>query len=157
MSGAGKRWVLAKSEASPRKGSKLLLLGGVFLRLIGGYLAFRSYKNREQDVPIPPPPSANAESQVYDAFAKCLAAKHVKMYGLFWCPHCADQKEKFGASFQYVPYVECVTKEHPRELTAECKAAGVKLFPSWQFGNDPPKEGVLSLAQLSEKTGCKLP
>ena len=43
------------------------------------------------------------------------------------------------------------------EVTAECKAAGVKLFPSWQFGNSPPKEGVLSLAALSDKTGCILP
>jgi hypothetical protein len=37
------------------------------------------------------------------------------------------------------------------------KAAGVKLFPSWQFGSDPPKEGVLSLQALSDKTGCSLP
>jgi hypothetical protein len=41
--------------------------------------------------------------------------------------------------------------------TEECKAAGVKLFPSWQFGNNPPKEGVLSLEELGEKTGCSLP
>ena len=42
-------------------------------------------------------------------------------------------------------------------LTPACKAAGVKLFPSWQFGADPPKEGVLSLEALRDKTGCSLP
>ena len=92
----------------------------------------------------------------YDAFAKCLAAHDAKMYGLYWCPHCAEQKEKFGASFRYVPYVECAIKGS-KELAPECKIAGVKLFPSWQFGTDPPKEGVLSLEDLSDKTGCKLP
>ena len=42
-------------------------------------------------------------------------------------------------------------------MAPECKVAGVKLFPSWQFGTDPPKEGVLSLEALSDKTGCSLP
>jgi hypothetical protein len=45
-----------------------------------------------------------------DAFAKCLTAKQAKMYGAFWCQHCDAQKEKFGSSFQYAPYVECGIK-----------------------------------------------
>lgn len=93
----------------------------------------------------------------YDSFAQCLATKNTKMYGLYWCPHCADQKEMFGSSFRKVPYIECAMKDKPGELAPACKAAGVKLFPSWQFGNEPPKEGVLSLQALSEKTGCSLP
>ena len=32
------------------------------------------------------------------------------MYGLYWCPHCIEQKEMFGAAFHYVPYVECAIK-----------------------------------------------
>ncbi len=91
----------------------------------------------------------------YDQFAKCLAAKNAKMYGLYWCPHCLEQKKMFGKSFQYVTYQECAVGLHGE--TAECKAAGVKLFPSWQFGNNPPKEGVLSLEELRDKTGCSLP
>ena len=92
----------------------------------------------------------------YDGFAKCLASKHAKMYGLNWCPHCIDQKHMFGAAFRYIPYQECAIKDS-HEMASECKAAGVKLFPSWQFGSEPPKEGVLSLDRLSEKTGCTLP
>src|SRR5882672_9081840 len=69
----------------------------------------------------------------YDAFAKCLTSKQTKMYGLYWCPHCAEQKEKFGRSFQYVTYVECAVKGS-NEAAPACQAAGVKLFPSWQFG-----------------------
>ena len=78
------------------------------------------------------------------------------MFGLYWCPHCIEQKEKFGESFHFVPYTECAIKGSS-ELATECKVAGVKLFPSWQFGMDPPKEGVLSLEALSDKTGCALP
>jgi len=106
----------------------------------GSYLAGRYYKNHK-----------------YDAFAKCLVTKNARMYGLYWCPHCADQKREFGSSFQYVPYIECASENDPHELTPACKAAGVKLFPSWQFGADPPKEGVLTLQELSQKTGCSLP
>jgi hypothetical protein len=96
-------------------------------------------------------------SHRYDSFAKCLAAHQAKMYGLYWCPHCAEQKEKFGAAFRYVPYQECALKEKPGEMAPQCKAAGVKLFPSWQFGSNAPIEGVFSLDELSDKTGCSLP
>lgn len=93
----------------------------------------------------------------YDSFAKCLAAHQAKMYGLYWCPHCADQKAMFGGAFQYVPYQECAMKEKPGEMAPACKTAGVKLFPSWQFGNARPVEGVFSLQELGQKTGCSLP
>ena len=92
----------------------------------------------------------------YDKFAQCLTAKQATMYGLYWCPHCIEQKEMFGKAFHYIPYQECAIKGSS-EMAPECKVAGVKLFPSWQFGMDPPKEGVLSLEALSEKTGCSLP
>ena len=32
------------------------------------------------------------------------------MYGLYWCPHCIEQKQMFGEAFHYVPYVECAIK-----------------------------------------------
>jgi len=90
-----------------------------------------------------------------DAFAKCLAARQVKMYGLYWCTHCEEQKEMFGSAFQYVPYIECGTKGSRAEQP-NCVEAGVKNFPTWQFVTDR-HEGVLRLETLSEKTGCSLP
>jgi hypothetical protein len=91
----------------------------------------------------------------YDKFAKCLAEKHAQMYGLYWCPHCIEQKEKFGASFRYVPYVECALSR--TEESPQCKAAGVLQFPAWRFGAEQPKAGVLALDALADKTGCSLP
>jgi len=91
----------------------------------------------------------------YDSFAKCLASRQVRMYGAFWCPHCADQKALFGESFHYVPYTECAVSRS--ELTAECKAKSINLFPTWQFGSNPPKPGELTMSELSTQAGCSLP
>jgi len=134
-----KRQEELQSASSEGKRKRMLIYVGILILFAAAYLAGRYYKDHK-----------------YDSFAKCIAGKQAKMYGLYWCPHCADQKAMFGSAFKYVPYVECAIKGS-KELAPECKVAGVKLFPSWQFGMDPPKEGVLSLDALSEKTGCSLP
>jgi len=127
------------NRASSGNRKTVLIYAVVAILLAGTYLGGRYYKNHK-----------------YDAFAKCLAAHDAKMYGLYWCPHCIEQKEKFGDAFHYVPYVECAIKGS-QEMAPECRVAGVKLFPAWQFGTEPPKEGELSLEALSDKTGCSLP
>src|SRR5271169_1972926 len=91
-----------------------------------------------------------------DAFAKCLATKQAKMYGAYWCPHCADQKEMFESSFKYVSYVECGVRGS-RDEAPFCKDAGIKHFPTWQFGDGERQEGTLPLPSLAAKTGCSLP
>ncbi len=133
-----KRQQASKSDGN--KAKKMILYVVIAALFAGAYLAGRYYKNHK-----------------YDSFARCLATKNARMYGLYWCPHCADQKREFGSAFRYVPYIECASENDPHELTPACKAAGVKLFPSWQFGADPPKEGVLTLQELSQTTGCSLP
>jgi hypothetical protein len=134
-----KRQQEREGDSGAGKAKRALLYGGILVLLAGTYYAGWHHKNHK-----------------YDAFAQCIATKQAKMYGLYWCPHCLEQKEMFGESFHYVPYVECAIKGSS-ELAPQCKVAGVKLFPSWQFGMDPPKEGVLSLETLSGKTGCSLP
>ncbi len=98
----------------------------------------------------------SAADNKLDSFAKCLTQKKVKMYGLFWCQHCADQKDLFGSSFQYVTYVECgVPGTH--QATEECKAAGIKHTPTWTFPDGSRREGLVPLADIAKQTGCKLP
>jgi len=121
------------------KSKKTLVYAVIVILFVGAYFAGRYYKDHK-----------------YDAFASCLSSKNAKMYGLYWCPHCAEQKAMFGKAFRYVPYVECAVKG-VNGITPACQAAGVKLFPSWQFGANPPKEGVFPLEELSDKTGCALP
>jgi hypothetical protein len=91
-----------------------------------------------------------------DAFAKCLTAKQAKMYGAFWCPHCDEQKEKFGSSFQYAPYIECGIKGS-QGIASVCTQAGIKRFPTWIFADGTRIEGEHELEFLGEETGCSLP
>lgn len=91
-----------------------------------------------------------------DAFAQCLGTKGAKMYGAYWCPHCTDQKEMFGSSFQYAPYVECGIKGSRAEAQV-CIDGGVKHFPTWVFADGARVEGAHSLEFLGQETACPLP
>lgn len=91
-----------------------------------------------------------------DAFAQCLSSKGAKMYGAFWCPHCEEQKELFGSSFDYVPYVECGVQGSRAEQQV-CVDAHIKNFPTWVFPDGARVEGKLQLTALRDKTECPLP
>ncbi len=96
-----------------------------------------------------------ANTQTADHLAHCLAAKKVTMYGAVWCEHCKDQKELFGDSFKYVPYVEC-TVNGSRKITEECKSLGIRRTPTWLFPDGERREGVVPLDQLAHESGCPL-
>lgn len=128
-------------QAEPKAGLRKLLIAVVIVAAFGAaaYLGLRKRTSR------------------LDAFAQCIASRGAKMYGLYWCPHCEDQKEIFGSAFQYVPYIECGIKGQARGEVEGCKQAGVKNFPTWEFAGGERKEGTLSLQALSDRTGCSLP
>jgi glutaredoxin len=92
----------------------------------------------------------------YDDFAKCLTEKNVTMYGTWWCPHCKDQKELFGKSWQYVNYIECSTPDGNAQLPV-CTNAGIEGYPTWELGNGSRIDKVISLKYLSGLTDCTLP
>ena len=85
-----------------------------------------------------------------DAFAKCLAGKNVTLYGAEWCPHCQAEKQAFGDSFQYVPYVECPADPQ------KCLGLGIKGYPTWILGDGRKLEGEQGLGKLSAETRCEL-
>jgi glutaredoxin len=94
------------------------------------------------------------KSHRYDELGQCMASKQVKMYGAYWCPHCAEQKEILGKSYHFV-YQECGVPGSHAE-SAECIALGVKEFPTWRFPNGTMAPGVFSVDELSGRTGCSL-
>jgi len=96
------------------------------------------------------------QSNRLNAFAQCLGTKGAKMYGAYWCPHCESQKELFGSSFQYAPYVECGVKGS-RVPAQVCVDAGIKHYPTWVFADGAKVEGEHPLEFLSQETGCALP
>ena len=91
------------------------------------------------------------------AFAQCLAGKGAVMYGVYWCPHCQNEKDAFGDSFRFVPYVECT--DEPQK----CLDAGIRGYPTWIFPASPAGgpdgrrfEGEQGIEKLSRESGCPL-
>lgn len=78
------------------------------------------------------------------------------MYGSLLCPHCQDQKQLFGDSFAYVQYVECSSPGN-RQMTTACASAKIQHVPTWVFGDGQRREGMTTLKELSDRTGCNLP
>ncbi len=91
----------------------------------------------------------------YDNFAKCLTDSGVKMYGAYWCPHCNNQKQMFGDSWQYVDYIECSLPNRAGQ-TQVCNQAGIKAYPTWEFQDGKRVEGELTFQQLSQYSNCQL-
>lgn len=89
-----------------------------------------------------------------EKLAKCLTTAGAKMYGAYWCPHCADQKKLFGDSFKYISYVECDAKgENPNP--AACKKAGIEGYPTWIFSDGNKVTGTQNLDNLSKLSNCQ--
>lgn len=91
-----------------------------------------------------------------DSFAQCLGDRGALFYGAFWCSHCQNQKALFGSSKKYLPYIECSTPDAKGQLPV-CAANKIASFPTWVFPDMSTTTGEISLAILSEKTGCPLP
>jgi len=97
--------------------------------------------------------SANKKNAAdrFDDFAKCLATKNITMYGAAWCAHCENQKNLFGDSFKYVPYIEC--SDEPQK----CVEAGITGTPTWIFPDGQRLVGYQTLEQLAKASGCSFP
>ncbi|NJK35299.1 MAG: Vitamin K epoxide reductase [Oscillatoriales cyanobacterium SM2_2_1] len=95
-----------------------------------------------------------------ESFAGRLA-QHLKvtesqMFGTFWCPHCRDQKQRFGGAAAQIPYVECDPRgENPQVQL--CRSQGIEGYPTWKIkGNFYAGDRSLEeLAQLSGYQGAR--
>lgn len=92
----------------------------------------------------------------FDDFAKCLKDKGAQFYGAFWCPHCQNQKNLFGSSAKYLPYIECSTQDSKGQLPV-CNEAKIQAYPTWKFADGSTEQGEVTLLRLAEKSGCQLP
>ena len=90
-----------------------------------------------------------------DTFAKCINDSGAKFYGAFWCPHCQSQKELFGSSKQYLPYIECSNPDNSQ--TQICIDNKIEGYPTWIFKDGSELSGEVELATLATKTQCILP
>ncbi|HEY9881074.1 MAG TPA: vitamin K epoxide reductase family protein [Leptolyngbyaceae cyanobacterium] len=96
------------------------------------------------------PPITTTSGPAEIALAQHLKSIGAKMYAAWWCPHCHDQKQMFGAeAMAQVPYVECASDGR----NAQPQLCGaVTGFPTWEIkGQMYP--GVQSLQKLAELSG----
>lgn len=92
----------------------------------------------------------NEKGENLDAFAQCLSQKGVAMYGSANCPHCQNEKNRFGEAFRYINYVECLSE--PRR----CVDQGINSVPTWLLANGQKLVGEQGLEKLAQASGCPL-
>ena len=86
-----------------------------------------------------------------------LKAAGARMYGAFWCSHCAEQKEVLGReAFAAIDYVECWPDGWKKggDSAPACTAAGLNGYPTWII-NGQRVEGDRSLSQLADLSAFK--
>lgn len=144
-----------------------LVSGALTVALLGAVLATRPPSGRRSWLRVPRLPIAGAltaaatvvvaaglfvepvgGSPAYRlALARHLAAMDAVMYGAYWCPACKEQKARFGAAADEVPYVECDARGFkPRPDL--CARVNVQAYPTWVIG-EARHEGVLTIADLA--------
>ncbi|MBW4518807.1 MAG: vitamin K epoxide reductase family protein [Scytolyngbya sp. HA4215-MV1] len=88
------------------------------------------------------------------SLATYLRQSGVRMYGAYWCPHCAEQKELFGKqAFSKIEYIEC-DPNGEKSQAQRCQAAGIKSYPTWEI-NGKFYQGTQPLADLAKLAGYK--
>ena len=100
--------------------------------------------------------SAGPEEPRLRALAEHLTKTDAKFYGAYWCPHCNEQKEMFGASATRLPYVECSPLGPKQPQDPICRSANIRVYPTW-FINGRRHEGVLTPGELAHHSGFKEP
>jgi len=83
--------------------------------------------------------------------AQHLQAEGDVMYGAYWCPHCADQKDMFDQASDQIPYVECDPKGEKAQPQL-CQQKGIQGYPTWEI-NGELYPGVRSLNEIAELSG----
>ncbi len=88
------------------------------------------------------------------ALAEHLSKSDAKFYGASWCPHCAQQKDLFGASVKRIPYVECSPGGPQAPSAPVCKEKNISSYPTWII-NGQRYTGVQPLDALAQLTNFK--
>ncbi|MCO8124984.1 tandem-95 repeat protein [Stieleria sp. TO1_6] len=88
-------------------------------------------------------------------FAKDLTAAGVTFFGAGWCPACTEQKQIFQDGAHYLPFVEVTNPD--RSLSQLGIDNNITAYPTWVFPDDTRQTGVMTLQQLSDRSGVAIP
>lgn len=99
------------------------------------------------------PPVRSKSSPAEVALARHLKAVGAACYTAWWCPHCQDQREQFGAeAIPLAPFVQCSSKTGSQ--LDVCKEKDVEGYPMWIIGGEKYRGGreLSELANLTKFT-----
>lgn len=97
-------------------------------------------------------PAAGPEDPRLRALAVHLQESGARFYGAYWCPHCQEQKELFGASAERLPYVECSPQGRSGPKALACASRGITNYPTWIIDGQR-RTGVLQPRTLAALSG----
>ncbi|MFU7561922.1 Ig-like domain-containing protein [Roseiconus sp. JC912] len=88
-------------------------------------------------------------------FAKALDAAGVTFFGAGWCPACSEQKALFEDGYKYLPFVEVTNSD--RTINQVGIDNNITAYPTWVFPDTSRETGVLTLQQISDRSGVAIP
>ncbi|MEO0576150.1 MAG: hypothetical protein AAF004_11865 [Pseudomonadota bacterium] len=83
--------------------------------------------------------------------AEHLESTGAKMYGAYWCPHCAAQKQYFKGAASRLPYIECAEDSLNAQVEL-CQAAEITAYPTWVIEGEY-HQGAQPLSKLARLSG----
>mmetsp|Transcript_17269 Transcript_17269/g.47836 ORF Transcript_17269/g.47836 Transcript_17269/m.47836 type:complete len:254 (-) Transcript_17269:233-994(-) len=121
------------------------------IAVIAEELGYFPVQNKDGQVQYIPKKIARASTDQAVQLAKTMQQQGVTMYGAYWCPHCARQREVFGKeAWSYINYVEC----SPKGFGFQGMCSNVDGYPTWKrkTGRDIIS-GETSLEALAKAVG----
>ena len=97
-------------------------------------------------------PASGPENPYLRGLANHLRDSGAHFYGAFWCPHCQEQKDLFGASARQLPYVECTPNGRNGGRSAACVANNIADYPTWII-DGRRYTGVMTASELARLSG----
>ena len=88
-------------------------------------------------------------------FAKDLDAAGVIFYGAEWCPACSNQKALFEDGAELLPFVEVTNPDRSAGQIAIDN--NITQYPTWEFPDTTRATGVLTLDEISTRSGVAIP
>ena len=89
------------------------------------------------------------------SLAKHLRKSGAKLYTVFWCPHCHNQKHRFGKdAASQLDVIECDGRGVNPQAQL-CAAKKIRGYPTWEINGKryAGDRSLASLAELSKYTG----
>ena len=100
------------------------------------------------ELPFSAPVVTTESSPQAVALAKRLKREGARLYRAFWCSHCFNQEQAFGAEAMKEGFdVECFPDGWRRgvAMSTSCAAVPVRAFPTWVFPSGAVVEGEMDL------------